>query len=174
MENCWTNVGNKRKKREGRRKKGEKSEKKEKKWKKGEKWRTKVDRREKERREGWEAQKAESLLHDTANVVGILPSISRPPLHEQRPCSNRLGKKTKKTGKKRIEGTIMTKPSKNFWHQAQRNDLGQTPLVQELAQQLRKNHRKCHKTDRTQFLPLSKFIKHVSKTWQKRQIDVQN
>ena len=45
----------------------------------------------KERRESWEAQRAVGLLHDTAKVVGILPAISRPPLHEKRPCSNRFG-----------------------------------------------------------------------------------
>ena len=52
--------------------------------------RRKVERREQERREGWEAQRAEGLLHDVANVVGILPAMSRPPLHEKRPCSNRF------------------------------------------------------------------------------------
>ena len=51
------------------------------------KWRTKVEGREHERREGWEAQRVEGLLDDTANVVGNLPAISRPPLHEKRPCS---------------------------------------------------------------------------------------
>ena len=38
-------------------------------------------RREQERREGWEAQRAVGLLHDTANVVGILAAMSRPLLH---------------------------------------------------------------------------------------------
>ena len=35
-------------------------------------------------------RRAVGLLHDTANVVGNLPVMSRPPLHEKRPCSNRL------------------------------------------------------------------------------------
>ena len=42
-----------------------------------------MERREEERREGWEAQRAEGLLHDVANVVGILPAMSRPPLQEK-------------------------------------------------------------------------------------------
>ena len=37
------------------------------------------------------------LLHDTANVVGMMPAMSRPPLHKKRPCSNSLGK-TQKCG----------------------------------------------------------------------------
>ena len=85
----------KRKKEKGRGKKVKKVENWRKNGKKGEKWRRKEERREKERRESWEAQRAVGLLHDTANVVGILPAISRPPLHEKRPCSNRLGKKQK-------------------------------------------------------------------------------
>ena len=55
----------------------------------------KEERGEQERREGWEAQRAAGLLHDIANVDGILPAMSRPPLHEKRPCSNRLEKKQK-------------------------------------------------------------------------------
>ena len=61
--------------------------------------RTLKPRGEKERREGWEAQRAVGLLHDTANTVGFLPVMSRPPLHVKRPCSNRL-RKTKKCGDK--------------------------------------------------------------------------
>ena len=53
--------------------------KKEKKWEKGR--RVNVKRVEKERREGWEAQRAAGLLHDVANVVEILPAISSPLLH---------------------------------------------------------------------------------------------
>ena len=48
-----------------------KEEKKRKKWEKGKNWRRKVEREEKERREGWEAQRAVGLPHDTANVIGI-------------------------------------------------------------------------------------------------------
>ena len=90
-EHCWKIV-EKKGKMKGRGKRGEKRENWRKNWKKGEKRRRKVERREKERREGWEIQRAAGLLHDTANVVGIMPAISRPPLHEKRPCSNRLGK----------------------------------------------------------------------------------
>ena len=90
----------KRKKEKGRGKKVKKVENWRKNGKKGEKWRRKEERREKERRESWEAQRAVGLLHDTTNVVGILPAISRPPLHEKRPCSNRLGKNKKAGGKK--------------------------------------------------------------------------
>ena len=52
------------------------------------------------RKGGWEGQRAVGLLHDIANVVGILPAMSRPPLHEKRPCSNRVRKKQKKLQKK--------------------------------------------------------------------------
>ena len=44
--------------------------------------------------------RAAGLLHDTANVVGIMPAMSRPPLHKKRPCSNRLGKTQKMCEKK--------------------------------------------------------------------------
>ena len=60
-----------------------------------------MEMRGQEKRDGWEAQRAEGLLHDVANVVGILPAMSRPPLHEKRPYSNRLGKKDKNCGKNR-------------------------------------------------------------------------
>ena len=75
------NYVKKEKQREGKRKKCEKSEEN---VQKGER----EERGEKERRKGWAA----GLLHDTANVVGIMPAMSRPPLHKKRPCSNRLGK----------------------------------------------------------------------------------
>ena len=58
----------------------------------------------------------------------------------------------------------MTKPSKvtsttsprqcNFWHKAQRNDLGQTALVQHWPNNCNKTTKNA-KTDRTQFSPLS-------------------
>ena len=80
LENCGKK-GDKR--REGRRERGEKKKNWRKKTEKRENWRTKVERREEERREGWEAQRAEGLLHDVANVVGILPAMSRPPLQEK-------------------------------------------------------------------------------------------
>ena len=79
-----------------RRKIGEKKEKRE------VKRRRKEEMRGQEKREGWEAQRAEGLLHDVANVVGILPAMSRPPLHEKRPCSNRLGKNAGKIEKMQI------------------------------------------------------------------------
>ena len=41
------------------------------------------------------------LLHDTANVVGIMPAMSRPPLHKKRSCSNRFGKTQKMRNKTR-------------------------------------------------------------------------
>ena len=147
------------------------------------KWETGREKEEeKERRESWEAQRAESLSHDTANVVGILLAISRPPLHEQRPCSNRLGKNKKKNGKTRIKGPIMTKPSKvisttshsavqfstkrTTWDRqrsckigpttAKKNTENATKLTAHSAHPTVQNSQKCHKTK------------------QKRQFDVQN
>ena len=78
LENCGKK-GDKR--REGRRERGEKKKNRRKKEKREVKRRTKEERGEEERREGWEAQRAEGLLHDVPNVVGILPAMSRPPLH---------------------------------------------------------------------------------------------
>ena len=101
LENC----GKKVKKREGKREKGEKRKHWRKKEKREVKWRRKVERREQERREGWEAQRAEGLLHDVANVVGILPAMSHPLLQEKRPCSNLFGK-TQKCGKNKKNANL--------------------------------------------------------------------
>ena len=54
-----------------------------------------------ERREGWEARRAEGLLHDSANVVGILPATSRPPLMFEPPR-----KKPQKCGKNQEKCTF--------------------------------------------------------------------
>ena len=80
LENCGKK-GDKR--REGKRERSEKKKNWRKKEKRKVKRRRKVERREEEKREGWEAQRAEVLLHDVANVVGILPAMSRPPLQEK-------------------------------------------------------------------------------------------
>ena len=144
-------------KRQKKQKMGESEEKLlEKMWKKKGKKGQRRRRGEKERSEGWEAQRAVSQLHDTANVVGILPAMSRPPLCGKRPCSNRLGKKNKNAGK--IEKKCC-KPSKvisttsprqcNFWQPSTKERPGTDSVRARVAQQLRKNHRKCHKTDRT-------------------------
>ena len=73
----------------------------EKRWKEGEKMekreRGRRKEEEKERRKGWAA----GLLHDTANVVGIMPAMSRPPLHKKRTCSKPLRKNSKNAGKTR-------------------------------------------------------------------------
>ena len=138
-EKCWKIVGKKRGQEKGREEgKGWKEEKLEKKREKRENWRTKVEMRGQEKREGWEAQRAEGQLHDVANVVGILPAMSRPPLQEKWPCSNRLWKKNKKLREKSKKCTFeqsahwfVALGSAISGNQAQGNDLGQTALVQE-------------------------------------------
>ena len=194
LENCGKKGGKKKKergKREKRRKIGEKRE-------KGENWRRKVERREQERREGWEAQRAEGLLHDVTNVVGILPAMSRPPLHEKRPCSNRLGKKDKKLREKSQKCTFeqsahwfVALGSAISGNQAQGNDLGQTALVQEWPNNCEKptenatkltahSSRHCPKSSKIpqKHVKNDKFMikisKNTTKTRQKRQFDVQN
>ena len=169
-----TNLCNTGKKKEGRKEKGEKRKNWRKHWEKGKNWRRKVEREEEERREGWEARRAVGLLNDTANVVGILPAMSRPPLHEKRPCSNRFGKTQKNAGKTRkmqiwAERTLVRSPRQcNFWKPSTRERPGTDSDRARVAQQLRKNQRKCHKSDRTQFSPLSKIhqkcLKNMAKT----------
>ena len=156
-----------------------------------------MEREEEERREGWEARRAVGLLHDTANVVGILPAMSRPPLHEKRPCSNRFGK----TQKMREKPEKCTFEQSAHWfvalgsaisgNQAQGNDLGQTTLVQEWPNNCEKptenatklTAHSSHHCPKSSKMPqkqgendkiLYKIIKNHTKTWKKRQFDVQN
>ena len=168
-------------KKEGRREKGEKRKNWRKHLEKGKNWRRKVERREQERREGWEAQRAEGLLHDVANVVGILPAMSRPPLLEKRPCSNRLGKKTKNVGKIAKKCTFeqsahwfVALGSAIYGNQAQRNDLGQTALVQEWPNNCEKNTENVTKPTAHSSHHCPKIIKTTSKTGRKRQIHIKN
>ena len=82
--------------------------------------------------------------------------MSRPPLHEKRPCSNRLWK-NKKCGKNRkkiahhdrtIQSHQHDKPSAmQFLAPSTKERPGTDSARARLAQQLRKIHRKCHKTD---------------------------
>ena len=185
------------KRKKGRREKGEKRKNWGKTGKQEGKWRTKVEGREQERREGWEAQRAEGLLDDTANVVGNLPAISRPPLHGKRPCSNLASEKTKNAGKIEkmhiwAERTLVRSPRQcNFWHQAQRNDLGQTALVQEWPNNFEKTtenatkltaHSSHHCPKSSKMLQkhcendklMSPICKNPIKTWQKQQFAVRN
>ena len=174
LENC----GKKVKKREGKREKGEKRKHWRKKEKREVKRRRKVERREQERREGWEAQRAEGLLHDVANVVRILPAMSRPPLHEKRPCSNRLGKKkmrekSKKCTFEQSAHWFVALASAVYGNQAQRNDLGQTALVQEWPNNCEKTTENATKLTAHSSHHCPKSSKNASKTWQKRQNLVQ-
>ena len=101
---------------------------------------------EQERREGWEAQRAVGLLHDIANTVGIMCIISRPPLHEKRPCSNRSGKKQKMVAKKNAHlSRAPTGPSPQM---LQLPTEMAPPQVQKAtdAHHCPKTQQKCHKT----------------------------
>ena len=74
-----------------------------------------------------------------------------------------LWKNSKNAGKTRkmqiwAERTLVRSPRQcNFWQPSTRERPGTDSARARVAQQLRKNHRKCHKTDRTQFSPLSKI-----------------
>ena len=149
------------KKREGTGEKCEKSEKREK-MEKRERGRRKEE--EKERRKGWAA----GLLHDTANVVGIMPAMSRPPLHKKRPWFEPHRKNTKKCGTKqekcKFEQSehwfVTTNRPKWHLHRPRRPQMLITVV---------KNEQKCHKTPS----PLSEAQRKCHEPQQKRQIDVQ-
>ena len=89
QENCG--------KKEGKREKCEKIEKREKMGR-----RERVKRKEEEKRE----KERLGLLHDTANVVGTMPAMSRPLLHKKRPCSNRFGKTQKMRNKNKKNANL--------------------------------------------------------------------
>ena len=175
LENCGKK-GDKR--REGRRERGEKKKNWRKKEEKRENWRTKVEMRGQEKREGWEAQRAEDLLHDVANVVGMpCPVHLCTKSDHVRTASEKKTKIAGKIAKMHIwaERTLVRSPRQcNFWQPSTRERPGTDSARARVAQQLRKTHRKCHKTDRTQFSPLPKIIKKLTKTWQKRQIHDKN
>ena len=62
----------------------------------------------------------------------------------------------------------------NFWHQAQRNDLGQTALVQDWPNNCEKTTENATKLTAHSSHHCPKSSKNTSKSWQKRQIHVQN
>ena len=139
-----------------------------------------MERREEERREGWEAQRAEGLLHDVANVVGILPAMSRPLLHEKRPCSNRFGKtqkmreKQEKNKFEQSEHWFVALGSAISGNQAQGNDLGQTALVQEWPNNCEKPTENATKLTAHSSRHCPKSSKILLKHGKKRQIHVKN
>ena len=92
-------------------------------------------------------------------------------------------KKTKNAGKIAKKKPTMTEPSNvisttsprqcNFWHQAQRNDLGQTALVQGWPNNCEKSTENATKLTTHNSHQCPKSSKNTPKSWQNRQIDVQ-
>ena len=138
------------------------------------------ERRKKKRRKGWAA----CLSHDTANVVGIMPAMSRPPLHKKRPCSNRFGK-TQKCGKE--QETCKFEQSDHWfvttnrpkWHLHRRRRPKVLTTALKIAKMPKKHHHHCpelsenttnHSNNDTL---MSKIRKIATKTWQTRQFNVQ-
>ena len=88
-------------------------------------------------------------------------TMFEPPLKKNKKCW--------KTRKKCIQSHQHDKPSAvQFLASSTKERPGTDSARARLAQQLRKNHRKSHKTDRTQFSPLSKIhrkcLKNMAKT----------
>ena len=130
---------------------------------------------EKERRKGWDA----GLLHDTANVVWIIPAMSRPPLHKKRPCSNRFGKTQKM--QIRAERTLVRhhKQTKMAPPQAQKaTDAHYCPKKPAKMPQNTIttvfNSAKMPRTTAKNDKLMSTIRTNHANTWQKRKFDVQN